>query len=154
MKFAREKHKNQKRKDGVTPFYDHLEGVVNRLKNDYNIKIGCTTGFTRIMVDVLLSASKKQGLYLDATVAGDDVINGARPGPSMVHKNMDLLNVSPVESVVKVDDTVGGIGEGINAGCWAVGVSRYSNYMNINSEKEENNLTLHELNERNEYSKQ
>jgi guanosine-3',5'-bis(diphosphate) 3'-pyrophosphohydrolase len=32
-KFAREKHKNQKRKDGVTPFYDHLEGVVNRLKN-------------------------------------------------------------------------------------------------------------------------
>jgi len=32
-KFAREKHKNQKRKDGVTTFYDHLEGVVNRLKN-------------------------------------------------------------------------------------------------------------------------
>lgn len=32
-KFASEKHKNQKRKDGVTPFYDHLEGVVNRLKN-------------------------------------------------------------------------------------------------------------------------
>ena len=32
-KFATEKHKNQKRKDGVTPFYDHLEGVVNRLKN-------------------------------------------------------------------------------------------------------------------------
>ncbi len=31
--FAREKHKNQKRKDGITPFYDHLEGVVNRLKN-------------------------------------------------------------------------------------------------------------------------
>ncbi len=33
QKFAGEKHKNQKRKDGVTPFYDHLEGVVNRLKN-------------------------------------------------------------------------------------------------------------------------
>jgi guanosine-3',5'-bis(diphosphate) 3'-pyrophosphohydrolase len=33
MKFASEKHKNQKRKDGVTLFYDHLEGVVNRLKN-------------------------------------------------------------------------------------------------------------------------
>lgn len=32
-KFAQEKHKNQKRKDGVTPYYDHLEGVVNRLKN-------------------------------------------------------------------------------------------------------------------------
>ena len=32
-KFAQEKHKNQKRKDGVTSFTDHLEGVVNRLKN-------------------------------------------------------------------------------------------------------------------------
>jgi guanosine-3',5'-bis(diphosphate) 3'-pyrophosphohydrolase len=32
-KFAQEKHKNQKRKDGVTSYSDHLEGVVNRLKN-------------------------------------------------------------------------------------------------------------------------
>jgi len=32
-KFAQEKHKNQKRKDGVMPYSDHLEGVVNRLKN-------------------------------------------------------------------------------------------------------------------------
>ena len=32
-KFAHEKHKNQKRKDGITPYSDHLEGVVNRLKN-------------------------------------------------------------------------------------------------------------------------
>jgi (p)ppGpp synthase/HD superfamily hydrolase len=31
--FAHEKHKNQKRKDGITPFSEHLEGVVNRLKN-------------------------------------------------------------------------------------------------------------------------
>ena len=32
-KFAFEKHKNQKRKDGISSFLDHLEGVVNRLKN-------------------------------------------------------------------------------------------------------------------------
>lgn len=32
-KFAQEKHKNQKRKDGVTPYFEHIEGVVNRLKN-------------------------------------------------------------------------------------------------------------------------
>lgn len=31
--FALERHKNQKRPDGVTPFYQHLEGVVFRLKN-------------------------------------------------------------------------------------------------------------------------
>ena len=33
QRFAYEKHKNQKRKDGVTSFSEHLEGVVNRLKN-------------------------------------------------------------------------------------------------------------------------
>ena len=32
-RFALEKHKNQKRKDGNSSFSDHLEGVVNRLKN-------------------------------------------------------------------------------------------------------------------------
>ncbi len=31
--FALERHKNQKRPDGITPFYQHLEGVVFRLKN-------------------------------------------------------------------------------------------------------------------------
>ena len=33
QKFAIEKHQNQKRKDGITSFSNHLEGVVNRLKN-------------------------------------------------------------------------------------------------------------------------
>ncbi len=33
MNFAQEKHRNQKRKDGVTPHINHLEGVVYRLKN-------------------------------------------------------------------------------------------------------------------------
>lgn len=32
-KFALEKHKNQKRKDDITLFSEHLAGVVNRLKN-------------------------------------------------------------------------------------------------------------------------
>ncbi|MFQ5440404.1 MAG: HD domain-containing protein [Nitrosopumilaceae archaeon] len=31
--FAQDKHRNQRRKDKVTPFIDHLEEVVNRLKN-------------------------------------------------------------------------------------------------------------------------
>ncbi len=40
-KYAHEKHRNQKRKDKVTPFVDHLEEVANRLKNlgvsDYDV---------------------------------------------------------------------------------------------------------------------
>ena len=49
--------------------------------------------------------------------------------------------MSPIESVIKIDDTASGVGEGLNAGCWAVGVARYSNYMNINSLDEEATLS-------------
>jgi len=105
------------------------------------IKIGTSTGFVRSMVDILLEDSIKQGFTPDATVAGDEVLNGARPNPHMVFKNLDLMNISDVKSVVKCDDTVSGIGEAQNAGCWGVGLVRYSNYMNVNSLEEAANLT-------------
>jgi len=105
------------------------------------IKIGTSTGFVRSMVDILLEDSIKQGFTPDATVAGDEVVNGARPNPHMVFKNLDLMNISDVKSVVKCDDTVSGIGEAQNAGCWGVGLVRYSNYMNVNSLEEAAALT-------------
>ncbi len=127
--------------------------VTQRLQKK-GIKIGVSTGFTRVMVDVLLEAAIKQGFTPDATVAGDEVINGARPKPFMVYRNLDLLDAWPIESVVKVDDTVGGVGEGLNAGCWAVGVSRYSNYMLINSREEEAALSEEEIQRRVETTRQ
>lgn len=105
--------------------------VTQRLQKQ-GIKIGVSTGFTRVMVDVLLEKAIEQGFCPDATVAGDDVIEGARPKPFMIYRNLDLMDAWPIQSVVKVDDTVGGVGEGLNAGCWTVGVSLYSNYMDIN----------------------
>jgi phosphonoacetaldehyde hydrolase len=109
------------------------------------IKLGVSTGFTREMVDVLLAAAIEQGFRPDATVAGDEVLNGARPKPFMVYRNLDLLDVTPIQSVIKVDDTVGGVGEGLNAGCWTVGVARYSNYMNIDSLEEAQRLPEAEI---------
>lgn len=122
--------------------------VVEKLRNNYNLKIGITTGFTRKMVDVLLDASKEQGFVPDVNVAGDEVENGARPSPHMVYKNMDLLGVNKNHFVVKVDDTVSGVGEAVNAGCWGVGIARYSNYMNINSYEFEKNLHRDEINKK------
>ncbi len=113
------------------------------------IKMGVTTGFTRVMVDVLLKDAIKQGFSPDATVAGDEVEQGARPRPFMVYRNLDLMDIWPIESVIKVDDTAGGIGEGLNAGCWAVGVSRYSNYMDVNTFEEEASLSAEEMDRRN-----
>ena len=34
---------------------------------------------------------------------------------------MSRMNIWPVEAVVKVDDTTGGIKAGLAAGCWTVG---------------------------------
>jgi len=124
-----------------------LPGVIDVL-NDFQkqgLKIGASTGFIRSMVDVLLEDCIKQGFTPDATVAGDEVINGARPAPHMVWKNLDLLNISEIKSVVKCDDTVSGVGEALNAGCWGVGLVRYSNYMNINTLEEEATLSAEEM---------
>ncbi|MCH8138602.1 MAG: phosphonoacetaldehyde hydrolase [Proteobacteria bacterium] len=106
--------------------------VVQRLQKQ-GIKIGSTTGFVRPMVDILEEEAKKQGYVPDASVAGDEVEHGARPKPFMVYKNLDMMDVHPIQSVIKVDDTVSGIGEALEAGCWGVGVSLYSNYMDIDS---------------------
>ena len=118
-----------------------------------DIKIGASTGFVRSMVDILLEDSIKQGFTPDATVAGDEVINGARPAPHMVWKNLDLMNISEIKSVVKCDDTVSGVGEALNAGCWGVGLVRYSNYMNINSLDEEATLSEAEIQRRMDHTR-
>jgi phosphonoacetaldehyde hydrolase len=109
------------------------------------IKIGSSTGFVRSMVDILEADAKKQGYVPDASVAGDEVEHGARPKPFMVYKNLDMLDVHPIQSVVKVDDTVSGVGEALEAGCWGVGIARYSNYMDIDSFAHEKSLSDAEM---------
>jgi phosphonoacetaldehyde hydrolase len=121
--------------------------VTQRFQKE-GIKIGSSTGFVRSMVDILEEDAKKQGYVPDASVAGDEVINGARPKPFMVYRNLDLMNVNPIQSVVKVDDTVSGVGEALEAGCWGVGIARYSNYMNVNTIAEGEALSQTEVDRR------
>tara|TARA_B110000208_G_scaffold191644_1_gene259329 strand:+ start:39 stop:965 length:927 start_codon:yes stop_codon:yes gene_type:complete len=121
-----------------------LPGVVETvdiLRNDYKVKIGITTGFNKVMADVLLKNTKSQGFIPDVSVTGDIVDNGVRPKPFMLYKNLEMLDAFPIDTVVKVDDTVGGVGEGLNAGCWTVGLARYSNYMDIDCLEDEDKLT-------------
>ena len=42
----------------------------------------------------------------------------------MVWLNAIKLEVSPIEAIVKVDDTADGVREGLHAGCWTVGVAK------------------------------
>jgi len=127
-----------------------LPGVaeVTQKLQKQGVKIGSTTGFVRSMVDILEEDAKKQGYVPDASVAGDEVVHGARPRPFMVYRNLDLLDVSPIQSVVKVDDTTSGVGEALEAGCWGVGVARYSNYMDIETLEQVERLPKEEIERR------
>lgn len=129
--------------------------TVNILRNEYRLKIGSTTGFTKIMVDKLLKDAKKQGYVPDSSVAGDEVENnmGFRPAPFMIYANLVKLGVFPIESVLKVDDTISGIGEGLNAGCWTVGLSNWSNYTNVDSIKQWNKMSKEEQRKRQDHSR-
>lgn len=42
----------------------------------------------------------------------------------MVWLNAIKLDVSPIEAIVKVDDTADGMKEGLHAGCWTVGLAK------------------------------
>ena len=121
--------------------------VTQRLQKQ-GIKIGSTTGFIRSMVDILEEDAAKQGYKPDASVAGDEVTSGARPSPHMVYKNLDMLNITPIQSVVKVDDTASGVGEAVNAGCWGIGVTRYSNYMDVDTPEDGKKLSEDEIKKR------
>ena len=139
------------------PVYSKLipgtKKAIHDLRHKHKLRIGMTTGFTRDMVDVLLHETRIQGYSPDCVVAGDEVIHGSRPAPFMLYKNLDILGISPIQSVVKVDDTTGGIDEGLSAGCWTIGLSRFSNYMDIDSLEHERRLSMEELDDKNKKSR-
>jgi phosphonoacetaldehyde hydrolase len=93
-------------------------------------QIGSNTGYARIMLDALLPAAAEQGYVPDATVTASDVSRG-RPYPDMLWHNLMLLGTHHIASVVKVDDTGVGITEGLNAGCWTVGVAISGNEVGL-----------------------
>ena len=119
----------------------HVKNTFNILRNGYRLKIGSTTGYFRETVDIIeKDLIKRENIYFDSTVAGDDIENGYRPRPYMIFKNLEKLNISPIQSILKVDDTTAGIVEGLEAGCWTVGISRYSSLMNFHDLEDEENI--------------
>lgn len=118
------------------------------------VKVGCSTGFTEEMVEILKNPMRAQGCILDAWVASDTVEHGARPCPHMIYKNMDLLGIHHPGEIVKVGDTEGDIGEGLAANTWTVAVYKFSNYTAIESLEQLANMPPAELKEREEYARE
>lgn len=103
--------------------------AVNEMRKR-GIKIGSTTGYLTEMMDINRKDAARQGYEPDSTVCASDVPAG-RPYPYMCLQNVINLQVSPVEACVKIDDTIPGIEEGLNAGMWTIGLAISGNEIGL-----------------------
>ena len=103
--------------------------VVEQLRRR-GIKIGSTTGYTTPMMAINLRDAARQGYKPDSTVCASDVPAG-RPSPYMCLQNVINLGVSTVQACVKVDDTIPGVEEGLNAGMWTIGLAVSGNEVGL-----------------------
>jgi len=113
-----------------------IPGTLDAVKDfrKRGLKIGSTTGYLPEMMKILQDEATKRGYTPDVTVCAGDVHAG-RPEPWMCLKNAEKLGIYPLSAYVKVDDTVPGIEEGLNASMWTIGLAKTGNEIGLN-EKE------------------
>jgi phosphonoacetaldehyde hydrolase len=110
--------------DGAVPAVERLRAR--------GMKIGSTTGYTRSIMARVLPLAAAQGYAPDNLVCAGDLSAG-RPSALMMYRTFCDLGVWPARAVVKVDDTGVGIAEGLNAGCWTVGIALTGNAFGLTS---------------------
>jgi phosphonoacetaldehyde hydrolase len=111
--------------DGVLPAIAELRAQ--------GVRIASSTGYTREMMQPVLSEAAAQGFVPDHLVCAGETPAG-RPSPLMIYKACAELGVWPLSRVVKVDDSEAGVGEGRAAGCFTVGVSVSGNTVGLSQE--------------------
>ena len=95
-----------------------------------NIKIGSTTGYTTEMTAINAADGKRQGYEPDSTVSASEMPAG-RPYPFMCLQNAINLQVDCMAACVKVDDTIPGVEEGLNASMWTIGLAVSGNEVGL-----------------------
>lgn len=115
---------------------DLVPGALDMLAelNRRGIKVGSTTGYTRLIMESVLPIAAAQGYEPLNCVCSDDLLIG-RPGPLGMYQSMVDLGVFPPSAVVKVDDTAPGIAEGVAAGCPTVGIALSGNHVGLTVEE-------------------
>ena len=94
------------------------------------IRIGSTTGYTTEMTAINRRDAERQGYRPDSTVSASEMPAG-RPAPYMCLQNAVNLRVDCVQACVKVDDTIPGVEEGLNAGMWSIGLAVSGNEVGL-----------------------
>ena len=114
----------------------HVVETVAKLR-EMGIKIGSTTGYTDAMMEIVVPKAKEQGYEPDAWFSPNAVNNMGRPYPYMIFEDMKALQISSVEKVIKVGDTLSDIREGKNAGVYTIGVVEGSSELGMTKEEYE-----------------
>ena len=94
------------------------------------MKIGTSTGYARVLMDVLVPEAAQRGLRVDVVVTADEVPQG-RPAPWMCIENAKRLGIWPMQALAVVDDTIPGVEAGLNAGMWTVAVAKSGNELGL-----------------------
>jgi phosphonoacetaldehyde hydrolase len=98
------------------------------------LRIGATTGYTQPIMRELAPLAAAAGYAPELTVCAGDLPAG-RPSPLMMWYVMAKLGVWPAATVVKADDTAPGIGEGVAAGTWTVGITLTGNEVGLSAKE-------------------
>ena len=120
---------------------DHSQMIQGATKaaelcRNLGLKIGSSTGYTRELMADVSTIAKEQGYEPDLILCAEDAPRG-RPAPYLLYEASKRLDVYPMSTIVKVDDTILGIQAGVNAGCWNVGITRTGNLLGLSSEEVE-----------------
>jgi phosphonoacetaldehyde hydrolase len=81
----------------------------------------------------ILSNAAAQGYDPEVVICADETPSG-RPAPFMTWQALIAMGVWPASACVKVDDSVVGMQEGKQAGCWTVGLSASGNGVGLDLE--------------------
>ncbi len=117
----------------LADYSDLIPGTVEAVQafRDMGLKIGSTTGYMTDMTNLIKEEAARRGYAPDYSVCAQEVPAG-RPEPWMCVMNAMGLRVYPFEACVKVDDTLPGIDEGLNAGMWTIGLAKTGNEIGLN----------------------
>jgi phosphonoacetaldehyde hydrolase len=115
---------------------DFIPGALDALAalRARGIRIGTTTGYTRPIMEELTPIAAAGGYTPEIVVCAGDLPAG-RPSPLMMWYAMARMGIWPAHTVVKVDDTPPGIGEGQAAGTWTVGLALTGNIAGLSAEE-------------------
>lgn len=107
--------------EAAVEFAKPINGTLELVEEMHSlgIKIGSTTDYMNPVMKHLIPTAAKYGFMPECTINSSDVKAG-RPLPWMCYLNASRMNIFPMQSMVKIGDTIADLEEGLNAGMWTI----------------------------------